>query len=252
MRNKVITTIIVDDQKACVDALKRDLSSFCDIRVVDTCMAVGDARDSILNYQPMLIFLDVEMPKESGLDLLEELRPFVHWQLCVVFYSAYDKYVLPALRSSAIDFLLKPYRMEELSEVIERIRKKIGQGPNDLDQTVLQLLNNKRKIALHTSTALSLFRKEEILYFEYSDGAWAVSLTDGTSHRLKLNTKSKEISEISSSFVQVSPDCIINIDYLVSIENKTLRCVFYPPIPNKEIYVTRRNYPKVKNIFDVL
>lgn len=252
MTNKIITTIIVDDQKACINTLKRDLSFFCDIRVVDTCDTVNDAKEAVLSYQPMLMFLDVEMPKESGFEFLQEIRSSVHWQMCVVFYSAYDKYILPALRASAVDFLLKPYKPEELTEIIGRIREKIGEETNDLDQAVQQLLNAKRKIALHTSTTLSLFRKEEILYFEYSDGVWAVALTDGTLHRLKLNTKSKEISDISQSFVQVSPDCIINIDYLVSIENKTLRCVFFPPIPNKEIYVTRRNYTKVKNILDIL
>jgi two-component system LytT family response regulator len=252
MSNRVITTIIVDDQRGCIEVLKKDLSSYCDIRVVETCASVNEAKEAVLNYQPMLMFLDVEMPLESGFQFLQEIRASIHWQMCVVFYSAYDKYILPALRASAIDFLLKPYRPEELTEIVERIRNKIGQDTNDLDQAVQQLLNAKRKIALHTSTALSLFRKEEILYFEYSNGVWVVALTDGTSHRLKLNTKSKEISDISSSFVQVSPDCIINIDYLVSIENRTLRCVFFPPISKKEIYVTRRNYPKVKNILDIL
>ena len=108
-----ITVVIVDDEAASVRNLSNDLCVYSDVRILETTTSVEKARKIVIRQQPDLLFLDVEMPKMSGLDLWQNIRADVHADMRVVFYTAYDKYVLEALRASAFDYLLKPYLPEE-------------------------------------------------------------------------------------------------------------------------------------------
>lgn len=252
MKDKIINTIIVDDQQASIDVLRNDLMSLKDIQVIDTCTSAFKAREAIFSHQPSLLFLDVEMPKVTGLELLQRIQERIFWPMCVVFYSAFDKYMLDALRVSAADYLLKPYLFSELQSVVDRVKKKLLKGEFDLEKSIRILIDNGKKIALNTVSGLSLLEKNDILYFEHCSDCWTAILTNMTHHRLKVNTSSKDISGISPMFVQVHQNYIININYLSSIENKTLRCVFLPPFNHLEIFVSRRNYVKLKNTLNVL
>lgn len=120
--NDEISVVIVDDEAASIRNLSNDLAAYDDIRILETTTSAEKARKIIVRQQPDLLFLDVEMPKMSGFDLCQSIRADVHADMRVVFYTAYDKYVLEALRASAFDYLLKPYLPEELDAVIERFR----------------------------------------------------------------------------------------------------------------------------------
>ena len=96
-----ITVVIVDDEIASIRNLSNDLSAYSDIRILETTTSVEKARKIIIRQQPDLLFLDVEMPKMSGFDLWQSIRADVHADMRVIFYTAYDKYVLDALRASA-------------------------------------------------------------------------------------------------------------------------------------------------------
>ena len=93
-----ITVVIVDDEAASIRNLSNDLCVYSDVRVLETTTSVEKARKIVIRQQPDLLFLDVEMPKMSGLDLWQSIRADVHADMRVVFYTAYDKYVLEALR----------------------------------------------------------------------------------------------------------------------------------------------------------
>ena len=109
MNTNEIMTIIVDDEPTCIKSLANDLSRFSDIHIVVTCTSPDNAAREIVRLQPDLLFLDVEMPGMSGLELLSRIQSDIHSDMHVVFYTAYDKYLLDAIRASAFDYLLKPY-----------------------------------------------------------------------------------------------------------------------------------------------
>ena len=92
-----------------------------------------------------------------------------------------------------------------------------------------------------------LLRRQEILYFHYDDSrCWVITLTSMEEHRLRRTTKAKDILAMSSTFVKVSASCILNIDYLASVEYTTLRCVLFPPFNNVEIMASRRHYSEIR------
>ena len=117
-----ITTIIVDDEPNSIRNLVDDLAAYPEITILDTQTSSQKAKKSIIQYQPDLLFLDIELSTTNGIELLQEIRPYIYHNMHVVFYTAFDKYMIDALRASAFDYLLKPYQSEELHLIIERVK----------------------------------------------------------------------------------------------------------------------------------
>lgn len=249
-----IKTIIVDDEINSIHNLEEDLKAYPEIEILDTITSSQKAKKSIIQYQPDLLFLDVEMPYINGIELLQEIRPYVRNNMRVIFYSAFDKYMLDALRASAFDYLLKPYQTNELKQIVERIKREKTNNPINFDQAMRQLLSNDCKFAVQTISRLLLLRRSEILYFQYSEDTrcWQMTLTNMEQYRLRLSTKAKDILNFCPSFIRVNTDCILNIDYLSSVENNTLRCIHYAPFSHLEISASRRHYSKIKEALNFL
>lgn len=194
------------------------------------------------------------MPHQTGLEFLEEISSFGYKEMCVVFYSAFDKYMIDALRASAFDYLLKPFKKEELDNIINRTKEKVLSGIGNFEQVKYQTLNLDRRFAVHTVSGLQLLNEMEILYFEFINNQryWQLTHTNLSHSKLLTNTTSKDILKMTPSLIQISKDYIININYLSSIENKTYRCLLYPPFNNLEIYASRRYYSQIKNSLEIL
>lgn len=254
MNKNMITAIIVDDEADSVKNLENDLAAYPEIVLLDCATSIQKARRSIIQHQPDILFLDIEMPQKNGIELLHEIRPHIYHSMHVVFYTAFDKYMIDALRASAFDYLLKPYQPDELKKIIERVKCDKASKPVNFEQAMQRLLNNDCKFAVQTISSLLLLRHSEILCFQYLDGArcWQMTLTNLEQHRLRLSIKAKDILELSPSFIRINTDCILNIDYLSAVENNTLRCVLYPPFSQMEILASRRHYSKIREALKML
>ena len=111
-------TVIIDDERLARKELRSLLDQFHDIEVIDECANAEEARKVIEEKRPELIFLDIQMPGETGFDLLESLD-FVPK---VIFVTAYDEYAIKAFEVNALDYVLKPVEEERLSEAIQKVR----------------------------------------------------------------------------------------------------------------------------------
>ena len=225
-----ITVIIIDDDLGSIQKLQNDLLAFSEIRILDTATTAELGKRHILKYQPDLVFLDVELPDMSGFDLLDDIRDDILPNLRVVFYTVYDKYILDALRASAFDYLLKPYLIDELAALIERFHTT---EPSD----VACMERSLRKI---------------LFQFLGDQRCWQIVLTSRTTHKLKMSTTAKDLLSINNTFVQISQDCIVNLTYLMFIENKTLRCEFYPPFQEEERVASHRYFKQLRERLDII
>ncbi|WP_300813940.1 LytTR family DNA-binding domain-containing protein [uncultured Bacteroides sp.] len=250
----MITAVIIDDEINAIKNLEKDLNAYPEVVILDTQTSATKARKSIVRYQPDILFLDIELSRVNGIELLQEIRPQIHHNMHVVFYTAFDKYMIDALRASAFDYLLKPYQTDELRQIIERVKHEKDSSAPNFEQSMCQLTGNSNKFAVQTVSSLLLLRHTEILYFQYSNESrcWLMTLTNMEQHRLRLSTKAKDILSLSPSFIRVNTDCILNIDYLSSVENNTLRCVLYAPFNHLNIVVSRRHYSEIKEALRVL
>ncbi len=248
--NAFIKTVVVDDEPGCIDRLNKDLTTFPDIKVVETSTSAASGKQAVLKYQPDLLFLDIEMPGVMGTELLQEIQPYVHPNMCVVFYTAHKKYQIDAIRASAFDYLLKPYKKEELSFIINRVQEKLNSGQNIFHHLIQHLSVYDKGFAIQIPTGIMRLRASEALYFRCEKRAWMLVVADRirNEYALRSTTKSKDILEKYPSFFQISQDYILNLDYMVSLE-KSHDCVLQPPFNDLKLRVSKSIYPILKKKF---
>jgi len=118
----MIKSIIIDDEKHCIDALISDLSKYCsNVEVCATSTSAKEGIFAIKKLKPRLIFLDVEMPLINGFEMLEMLDNI---DFCIIFTTAYDKFAAKAFRISAVDYLLKPIDENDLKNAVQKAEEK--------------------------------------------------------------------------------------------------------------------------------
>ncbi len=250
---KKIRTIIVDDIPAAITKLSHDLRSYPEIEIIGCLPSAKEAIELIIEQQPELLFLDMEMPEMSGLELLNQLKEEVR-DIRVVFYTAFNQYLLDAVRASAFDYLLKPYLPEELYFIINRLLATWDKPVPNFKNSLYEFIQKENKFAIQTITGLMLVKCTDVGVFQYTKSlrCWTMKLADGTQHKLRTNIGAKELLPLSNLFVQINQQCVINLDYLISIENKTLKCILYPPFSNIDETVSTRFYKKIKDDLDII
>lgn len=275
-----IKVVIVDDEPQSIHRLQNDLATQDDFEVIATSSSAVSAKNLVMSVQPDVLFIDVEMPGQTGLEVLQSLREEMPMELIVVFYSAFDKYMIEALRASAFDFLLKPYQQEELELIVGRIRQKMKDGKDGdekessapdssfcpsasamASQKTQKLAGvngllptSAKRLAIQTISGLLMLKPDDVFSctFDEATHLWQLKLSNGQIYKLKKQATAKTILSMSPSLAQVRQDCIINLDYLLCIENYTLRCIFSPPFDQEEITVSRRCYKAVKDQLEIL
>lgn len=240
--------VIVDDERSAIDALRHELEPYSEFEVKGMASNGTKGKKMIMELRPDLLFLDVELPDILGLNLLSEIRDDVLWDMKVVFYTSYDKYLLQALRESAFDFLLKPFESEDLKVIIDRYRKAMSTSsllpPSSFASSINALLPQHGMFMISTVTGFKLLRLEEIGFFEYlkEKRQWQVVLFNQSRLNLKRNTKAEDIIGYSQAFIQISQSAIVNVNYLAVIDGKC--CQLYPPFHDKSDLVISRNFLK--------
>jgi len=250
---KIINTIIVDDDNSAMQKLQEDLSLYPEIKVIATASSAEAVIPLITKNQPDLLFLDIEMSGMSGLELLNEIKDNIE-TVRIVFYTAYNKYLKDAIRVSAFDYLQKPYFPEELSLIINRFQTNTPSDKENIEHSIRTLLQHENKFAVQTITGLMLVKCQEVLLFQYlkDQRCWQMRFSDNNTYKLRTNITAKDLIMLNPSFIQINQNCIINLSYLMSIENKTLKCMFYPPFDSIELEVSSRYFKKIRDRLDIL
>ena len=247
---KGLTAFVVDDTPTALETLANDLRNSPEFAAVFTFSNYADATLPMLEEQPDVLFMDVEVPGKSGLDFLQSICPRINFNFKVVFYSGYANYMIDAIRQSAFDFLLKPYKQSELRTIIERLKTAI-------QNSVRQLPGNDvlpRKLAMQTVSELLLITIEQVLMFNYvsETRSWQLMLTDNNTHTLKKGISASDLLALAPNLARISNTCIINLTYLSAIENNTQKCRFAPPFDNLRVVASRRYFSKLKEKFELL
>lgn len=249
-----LTAFVVDDEPGPLSVLAEDLRQQPEIKDVYTFSSYNDAIYPLIELQPDVVFLDIEVPGKSGLDFLKAIRPRISFSFHAVFYSGYSHYMLDAIRHSAFDFLLKPYKKEELRTIVERLVKAPANVITYADNIGRYSDATLHKLAIQTISELLLVTISEVLMIQYERDtrSWQLTLTDQSIHRLHAGVTATELLAMSHTLVRISSNCIVNMTYLAAIENATQRCRFSQPFEDIELYASRRYFSRLKERFELL
>lgn len=228
-----MNAIVIDDTQTAIDNLVQKMRKYPDINIVATAGSGVAGLDLVMEHRPELLFLDIELPDMTGLEILESMRDIPDYYCYVVIYTAYDDYMLPAFRNRAFDFLLKPIDDNELDTIMERF---YSDRPDTQDMELHDdtLRPHNGKLLFYTNAVdFRLVQISDICMFTYDHEAraWTVVAAGCDKPlRLKRNIKKESLLAIDSRFIQVSQRHIINMNYLLEVCDN--RCCFYPPFDN--------------------
>jgi len=141
----MIKAMIVDDKQASIELLKWLIAENCpDINTIESANSVKEALPLIKFFEPDILFLDIQMPQQSGFDLLTAID---NWKFEVIFTTAYNEFAIQAIRFSALDYLLKPVDAGELIKAVERYKVKRIYAPagGELYKNFIRNISSQQK-----------------------------------------------------------------------------------------------------------
>lgn len=239
----MIKAILIDDEPLARSILLDYLKAFPQIEVVKECKDGFDAIKAINEHQPDLIFLDIQMPKISGFELLEILEN----PPAVIFTTAFEEYALKAFEQHAVDYLLKPISKSRFAKAIDKYLA----NPNVQKDNTKKLIENREKSAsflervlIKTGSTLKIIPTNSIVYLAADDDYVNVHTQEGSF----LNNKTLTYFEKNldpTNFVRVHRSFIIQIDQIKRIEPYEKDS--YRAILKNEarISVSKTGYPKL-------
>jgi two-component system LytT family response regulator len=211
----MLTAVIIDDELKGRIALKQKLQDYCpEIQLMGEAENGEEGMKLIEKYRPSIVFLDIEMPRMDGFEMLLRL-PEKNFHL--IFTTAYDQYAIKAIKYAAFDYLLKPIDIEELKSAISKI---ISQPNAHTEKRLMTLEQNLRsrktfnKIAIPTLEGLLFFNIEDIIHLEANSNYTIIYFANHT--KLTASRTLKDFEELlpETTFFRPHHSHIINLNFV--------------------------------------
>jgi two-component system, LytTR family, response regulator len=215
----MIKAVIVEDNPMSLMALKDLLAdNFPEINVVAECASAAEAEKVIKQQKPDLIFLDVELPDKSGVEMLDKMENVTFG---VVFTTSHEKYALHAIRMSAVDFLLKPFGENDIRQALTRFEKKKSteQLPEKIDglfKNLSRRINPDKKISIPTSNGLEFIRISQVVRLQADVNYTNLFMSDKRKILVSRTLKQFESLLIPFGFCRIHNSHIINLKFIKS------------------------------------
>ena len=206
--------IIIDDEPLARLIVSEYLKDYEDFEVLAECQDGFEAIKKITELKPDLIFLDIQMPKINGFEMLELLTD----SPSVIFTSAFDQYALKAFETSAVDYLLKPFTKERFDSAINKWKKSdIINSVNSLTEIENKQPDEHLRVVIKDGAEIKIIPTSEINYIEAYDDYVKIYTKD--KYHLKKKTMNYfERALNKAQFIRVHRSFIININELTKIE----------------------------------
>jgi len=210
----MIKAIIIDDEMHCRKTLSILLKEYCpEVEVIEQCDNGEAGVEAIKKLKPDLVFLDIEMPRMNGFEMLEQLSEI---SFAVIFTTGYDQYAIKAFRFSALDYLLKPIDHEELRKAVLKVSRQVLYPLAQQIEILLQKIHHQpspiNKIALPTVEGLQMIPVDSIISCA-SDRNYT-SLLLKNKQKIIISKILKDIEEMLEeySFLRVHHSYIVNLN----------------------------------------
>ena len=221
MKATPIRCLLIDDELEARYILKELLREIPEVRMVGEAAAAAPGLEAIQTLLPDLVFLDIQMPGKSGLDLCRKMQD-LQLKTKVVFVTAFDSYTVQALRLAALDYLMKPVDPQELKAVFDRFRTQKHQ-PDQQQEHMARLLDqllHTNKLRFNTRTGFLLIDPADIMAVR-ADGNYA-EIIRNTGHSVLISQSIGQLEPLlpRGKFFRASRSALINLHYVSRFDRK--------------------------------
>ncbi len=208
----MIKAVIIDDEKSAAISIELALKEYCPtVEVVGKSNSAKEGIKEIETKKPDLVFLDIQMPHMTGIELLEQID---HRNFDVIFVTAFNEYAVKAFKLNAIDYLLKPISIPELIKAVNKVS-----GNKDNQSTANDKLDRLKaalsgKVGLPFSSGTEFIKISDIIRIE-ADGSYCKVVTiDGKTRLISRNLKEMQTSLEEESFYRTHKSHLINLEHI--------------------------------------
>jgi len=213
---KKLRALIVDDEELARFVVRELVEAHSEIEVVAECVNGFEAVKAVAEHKPDLLFLDVQMPKLTGFDVLE----LIGTDTPVIFVTAYDEFAMKAFEVHAVDYLLKPVGKERFEAALERAKERIAAKipvPTEVIAAARPPGQFAERIVVKDGTRVTLIPCAKLDYAESQDDYVALA-SEGKKHLKQQTIASLEASLDPKLFVRIHRSYLVNLERVVRIE----------------------------------
>ncbi|WP_207427897.1 LytTR family DNA-binding domain-containing protein [Pedobacter sp. SYSU D00535] len=247
----MIRAILIDDEPLAREVVKEYLEEFPEIEVVGECNDGFEGVKAVGQHQPDLIFLDIQMPKITGFEMLELLdnRP------AVIFTSAFDEFAIKAFEAHAVDYLLKPFAKDRFKKAVEKFleHKNLAEAKQQVQamlETTAAPQGSNERIVVKSGSSIKIIPASEVRYLEAYDDYVKIHTAEGTYLKNKTMTFF-ESSLDEKQFVRVHRSFIVQVPQitgLVPYEKDSYKVVLKS---GESLPVSKTGYGKLKQLLQI-
>jgi two-component system LytT family response regulator len=246
-----IRTLVIDDEDLARSIVTEYLRDEPDIEVLAECNNGFDAVKAVNQHRPDLIFLDVQMPKLNGFEVLE----LVGREVAVVFVTAYDQYAMQAFDAAAVDYLLKPFDLARFRDALSRVRQRLRGNlampePTELGRQARPPEQFLNRIVVRDGAKVHIVPVEDLEFAEAQDDYVALR-SAGSSYLKQQTISSLEQSLDPVHFVRVHRSYLLNINWISKLELITKDTRIARLKSGCDVPVSRAGYLRLKELMDM-
>ena len=239
--------LIIDDEPLARSVVKECLQQHPQLEVVEECGNGFEGLKAIQQYEPDLIFLDVQMPKITGFEMLELIDRPPH----IIFTTAYDEYAMKAFEANAVDYLLKPFSQERFNKAISKWLDINGKPEDKITNKLLQQVSGhpaqQQRVVVKTGTKIKIIPLHEVHYLEAADDYVKIYTNEGSFLKNKTMAYFEDILN-SSLFVRSHRSYIINLHEVTRIDPYEKENHIAILRSGAKVPVSKAGYPRIKAI----
>lgn len=210
----MINVILIDDEPLARALVKEYLNNHKEFSIIQECNDGFEGVKAIMQHQPQLIFLDVQMPKITGFEMLELLDPAPS----VIFTTAFDEYAIKAFEARAIDYLLKPFSKERFDKAIAKWKQQNNSG--SITQAVTEIVSmqpeEQNRIVIKNGSNIKIIPVKDVIYIEAYDDYVKIYTAEGMF--LKKKTLSHYEQIFADKFIRIHRSYLVQLSQITRIE----------------------------------
>lgn len=241
----MIPTLLIDDEPLARSIIKEYMEEFPQLQLMQECNDGFEGLKAIMQHRPQLIFLDVQMPKINGFEMLE----LIEEPPSVIFVTAFDEYAIKAFESHAVDYLLKPFSRDRFNKAVQKFLEQSKPAPAStaLLESTAASPQQKHRVVVKNAGKIKIIPVEDIRYLEAADDYVKIFTKEGAFLKNRTMSHFEAVFD-PQQFVRTHRSFIINVHEITRIEPYEKENHVAILKDGKQVPVSRNGYAKLKQV----